>query len=682
MPIASNDATNDADARPGAPPDHYFDEIDDAMETRGEAEGAGDRGGVDAPYDAPATDASEERDDEEKGGSNDAYGAENAGTSEGSGLSGGQIFANRDDAVNPSDDSGVDPSGTASKYFSATNENDGDEGSVDGSWKATTSKGGKSSGSRNHKQDDFVKNGARVKAILTSALRAVVDGMSSNTAAHSGDRKVRIESQRDGTLNDDDGHARKNAQTKAKYAHVLELAHEKAGECMALKRKLNESQSLVEILQNESLASQDANTHLKTRIDQTREALQIAGANAANARAEADASNARVESLTGQLNDLQSVIEETKRGMEVVRREHDEVSRAARSIEGRLIQVESELIRAARVKKDAVEERDVLKRRTEESEKLARELQDKVDDYRDKVRMMKKDMLEMEELEKVRSDRTRSIELEVKDARAGLLEATSAVAEAESTVTSLRSVVEELRSENECLHDQMNAIRDGHTKDRTKQNEAQSVAEREAQKWKIKCEEKDEEIRKLTMDKTSSDAEVAALRSRVANMERRINDSSKQLSQLENTSSASSSVTPHTSNSLGLIDSLSANVPVVSDETRKRKIVAELPMRETFSKTTLSETSRQLTYSYTKENLPNANMPDQHQTGGSLYGVPARKVGTTRNNCCLCSKEGGMMLRCQCGDIGCNMRGHAICIGKFRDSEKNDFGPTILCGRM
>jgi hypothetical protein len=241
MPIASNDATNDVDARPGAPSDHYFDEDEDEMETRGEAEGVGDRGVVDAPDDASATDArdairSERRDEEEKGGSNDDYGADNAGANEGSGISGGQIFANGDEAVSPSDDSGVDPSATASKYFSATNENNGDEGSVDGSWKATTSKGGKSSGSRNHKQDDFVKNGARVKAILTSALRAVVDGMSSNTAADPGDRKVRIESQRDGTVNDDDGPAAKNGQAKAKYSHVLELAHEKAEECMALKR--------------------------------------------------------------------------------------------------------------------------------------------------------------------------------------------------------------------------------------------------------------------------------------------------------------------------------------------------------------------------------------------------------------------------------------------------------------
>jgi chromosome segregation ATPase len=445
-------------------------------------------------------------------------------------------------------------------------------------------------------------------------------------------------------------------------------------------QKLQESQSMMEILQGESSTSQDANTHLKMKIDRTLEALQIAGANAANARAEADASNARVESLTGQLNDLQSVIEDTKRGMEVVRREQDEVSRSARSIEKQYIHMESELVRAARVKKDAVEERDSLKRRAEMSEKLARELQDEVDNYRDEVRTMKKDLLEMEELERVRSDRTRSIEFEVKDARAGLLEATSAAAEAESTVTSLRSVVEELRSENECLHDRMNTSRDGHAKDRTKQNEALVLAEREAQKWKMKCEEGDEEIRKLTMDKTSADAEVAALKSRVATMERRLNDSSKQFSQLESTSSASSSVTPHTSTSLGFIDSFSANVPVVSDETKKRKIVADLPLRKYFPNTTLSASSRQLTYTYPRENLPNANVPDEHQIGASNYGAPTRKVAKT-NSCCLCSKEGGMMLRCQCGDINCDMRGHAICIGKYRDFKKNDSGPTILCGR-
>jgi len=87
---------------------------------------------------------------------------------------------------------------------------------------------------------------------------------------------------------------------------------------------LEDYQTKMKDLQNEISTSRQNYNQLKAKNDRTTEALQIAGSKAANARAEADASNARAESLSGQLNDLQSVIEETKRGMEVVRSEHDE----------------------------------------------------------------------------------------------------------------------------------------------------------------------------------------------------------------------------------------------------------------------------------------------------------------------------------------------------------------------
>eukprot|EP00579_Thalassiosira_antarctica_P010559 CAMPEP_0201918734 /NCGR_PEP_ID=MMETSP0903-20130614/7805_1 /ASSEMBLY_ACC=CAM_ASM_000552 /TAXON_ID=420261 /ORGANISM="Thalassiosira antarctica, Strain CCMP982" /LENGTH=716 /DNA_ID=CAMNT_0048455101 /DNA_START=103 /DNA_END=2253 /DNA_ORIENTATION=+ len=539
---------------------------------------------------------------------------------------------------------------------------------------------------RNKKQDAFVKKGARAKALLTTALRAMADGFTSNAAGglcgdvagdkNDGNESMGISGQKQTMDNDDDGCLRKTWNTRADFAHVQDVAQEKSKECISLKRKLQESHSHVEVLQNENSTSQQSNTQLKAKIDRTLEALQIAGANAANARAEADASNARAESLSGQLNDLQSVIEETKRGMEVVRREHDEVSRAARSVEGRLIQVESELTRAARAKKDAVEERDFLKARAEKSEKLVMSLQEKVNDYHDEVRGLKKDLLEMEELEKVRSDRTQRIESEFQEARAGLLEATSAAAEAESTVTSLRSVIEELRRENESLHEQMNASRDSLCKDRAKQNEALTLAEREAQKWKMKYEEADEEARKLNMDKTSAEKQVDQFKSRVANMERRLNDSSR----LEKNSSASSAVTPHSSNNLGFINAFGAkDAPVVSEENKKRRYVAELPQRES-SKAPPSSSSRQLTYSYQKENenKSNANnVQDRLQRNESFYGGPKRKVART-NKCCLCAKEGGMILSCQCDRINCDKRAHALCIGNFR-SGKNDSGKTILC---
>jgi len=54
----------------------------------------------------------------------------------------------------------------------------------------------------------------------------------------------------------------------------------------------------------------------------------------------------------------------------------------------------------------------------------------------------------------------KSIESEIQDARAGLLQATSAAAVAESTVTSLRGDIEELRRENESLQEQLDESRD------------------------------------------------------------------------------------------------------------------------------------------------------------------------------------------------------------------------------
>ena len=221
--------------------------------------------------------------------------------------------------------------------------------------------------------------------------------------------------------------------------------------------------------------------------------------------------------MSGQLNEIQSLFEETKRGMEVVRGEHDEgrqyvcsaelygvvdcsfyssfpfiyypsfaVSRASRSVEARLIQVESELIRAARAKKDAVEERDFLKTRAEKLQDKVAELQDKVDDSHDEIRMLKKDLVEVREIEKVRSNRAERLESEFQEARSGLLEATCAAAEAESTVTSLRSVIEELRRENESLHDKIASNRDNLLRERSKQHDALAIAEKDAQKWKMK----------------------------------------------------------------------------------------------------------------------------------------------------------------------------------------------------
>ena len=372
--------------------------------------------------------------------------------------------------------------------------------------------------------------------------------------------------------------------------------------------------------------------------------------------------------------------------MEVVRREHDEVSHAARTVESRLIQVESELTRAARVKRDAEEERDVLKSRAEKSEKLVVVLQDKVNDFQDEVRHLKKDMIEMDELEKMRSDRTQRVEVELQDARTGLLEATSAAAEAESTVTSLRSVIEELRRDNESLHFQIEESRNAVSKERTKQNDILTVAERDAQRWRLKCEECEEENRKLKMDKATAEKQVEQLKSRIANLERRINDSAKGHLKAGNTlalpkapaaSEKNAVVTPKNDVSdLGVISSFGSKEALSGTEGgSKRKYVSELPTREP-SKNRSDSYSRQLTYTTTKSRTEKENRLNKSDSS-SRDSKRQKKVQS--NICCLCNREGGMILRCQCDNINCDARAHPMCIGKFRLG-KDDSAKTILCG--
>jgi len=354
-------------------------------------------------------------------------------------------------------------------------------------------------------------------------------------------------------------------------------------------------------------------------------------------------------------------------------------------VEARLIQVESELIRADRAKKDAVDERDFLKARAEKAEKVARELQDENDDCRDENRLLKKDVLELQEMEKVRSDRTARVEVEFQETRSSLLEATCACAEAESTVTALRSVIEELRAGHETQHEQIESIRDKQSHERAKQNEALALAERQAQQYKMLAEEKDEDIRKLKMDKTAAEKQVDNMKGRLSR-----NESNKQqqlASRSEKVDSASgaaslSAVTPHhTSNNLGFINSFGAKddaASVVSEETKMRKFVSELPKRETSSTSSKpsSSTTAANTASTASKKLTFSNQKENQGKQKKQSAAPQRKAAS-RAVCCLCQREGGMILKCQCDDLGCNARAHPMCIGKFRGN--NNSGKTVLC---
>jgi len=168
------------------------------------------------------------------------------------------------------------------------------------------------------------------------------------------------------------------------------------------------------------------------------------------------------------------------------------------------------------------------------------------------------------------------------------------------------------------------------------------------------------------------------------------NGSTKQLSTTRaEKDSSTSSVTPHhtAQNNLGFINSFSAkdDVSVISEESKKRKFVAvaELPKRQSTSTApSSSQPSKKLTYSLQKEkeNKAKVNVQDQILSNKPLNSVPPPRKAASRTICCVCQKAGGMILKCQCDSITCQHRAHAICLKKFRETNKLDpSSKTLLC---
>ena len=385
------------------------------------------------------------------------------------------------------------------------------------------------------------------------------------------------------------------------------------------------------------------------------------------------------------MEEFHSLVEELRRGIEAVRGEHDEVSTAARSVESRLIQVESELSRAMKVKIEAEEERDELKARAQDAEKKARALIEQVEDYEHEIRCLKKDVVEMEELEKIRSERTNRIENELHIARGTLLDATSAAAEAESTVTSLNSVIEELRKENELLHSQINDSRDSVNKERAKQNEALTAAEKEIQKWKLKCEEEQEANRTLKMDKTSAEKQVEQMKSRMSHLERRMNDTGADSTRLDTAVPTSSATFTPKTPCLGLINSFGEKESSVNSEPRKElTYISKLPTRESSSKSwsTYDDTSSANNYTsnsskYFSSHKENESRSKSMSSLHEMSGFNKRKVSKP-NKCFICGQDAmGMMKNCQCDKINCDKRAHLTCISR-RNVEKGT-SSNVLC---
>jgi myosin heavy subunit len=340
-------------------------------------------------------------------------------------------------------------------------------------------------------------------------------------------------------------------------------------------------------------------------MDRLTDALRIAGQNAANARCDADAAESYASSLAAQLESLRSVVDETKRVSETLYLEHELVSQAARLIEGKLLQRETEFARAQKEQKQLLEEQGILVRKIKTGKDNNRRLELELDSFKEELNHAKREVQERESVDKARKDRSAMVEKELREARAMLADAASTAAETEATSSVLKDTIRGLQTETTSLHDRMCEIQEKTQKEQERLHDSLGKAEREAQSLRVNAASHDDDMQRLRSDMNSCDKQTTQLKTRIANLERRLKDATSLIPLSSHDTLSSSTKTP--------------------DNRKSFTIPPLTPARD----------------------------------------MPVASISPKSSLCSICSKAAsGMMKSCQCGQRGCDKRAHSACVAR------------------
>lgn len=554
-------------------------------------------------------------------------------------------------------------------------------------------------------RDEIVRSGRHLKTLVENALRQVKTRVSTEgdvelllnnsddeasgtdeTEHHDNrtNRRKRSRQQSSTNKSRDDTKRRRsndreeNSEDIENQKYTSQLVIEKMSEVMTLKRELKEAQEHAKAMANANSTLRHASTTSAHRIEALSEALRIAGEKAANARADADAAEVRASSASSKLKSFKNAMDQTKKVVEAVKAEHDEISSFAKDLESRLMQKESELCRMQKEKSRAVDNFDQVSGELLELKAAQKAVKEELTAKSDELVKLKRTLVERQDLENARTEMSGRLERELRKARSLIVELTSSSSEAESTTAELQETISNLQKEITSLHEKLKDTVENAAKERSKMNEAMEEVESEAQKLRMKSTADDEEINKLRLDKSSFEKEIEHLKNRIINLEKRSSD----ITDVETFShgDAVSDTSSLHADSHFSTPSSHHSTPSSSSSTSS----------DVFTKSSTDATTKstkqvqQYHIPKLKSMTPNMSHPKEKDSRG------AKRFRSQSHCCSICFKNPyGIMKACQCGNPACNLRAHTTCISGKNPTPSVSFPgtpapslPTILCSSI
>jgi len=525
------------------------------------------------------------------------------------------------------------------------------------------------------RQQDFVQQGNKLRRLIRFTLvRALHQAELTSHSPEGGDRN--------GTLDEDSsssstkplpqdrrilwGSAGARALEEERFCdHALTLAQEKTQECAKFQRLYEEEQICSLSVQEQNKEFARKNEKLQQKVKLLKEALHIAGANAATARNDADSCRAREMLQNSDQASFQSLLEETKRACAQAKEEHEELHAVTRRLESRILQCESEKKAVDKQNLRLHEEKSTLQSSTIELEQTIRrmktDLKESLENEENATRMHKeqKELYHLEKSQKIH------LENELSQNNELIEKLTKTVTDQESLVNELKEIIEDLRSNHSKLAINLQDSEDENQKYKTQTRQQISKLELEKQELVLKDVSRGEDIQKLKLDNAAKEKQIEQLLVKTvihprSNAVDALHKSSNKIDQVEKTQNKEVNYTASAHGN-------SFPVEKTMEEDNTTTLLSHAADFVGQSSPFFAQKSNSTKASHKRNDLAGKDTQQQHLNNNipplrchSSSKVEKNQLSTP--DCNLCSKKAfGIMRLCQCGDI-CNKRAHMSCL--------------------
>jgi chromosome segregation ATPase len=390
------------------------------------------------------------------------------------------------------------------------------------------------------------------------------------------------------------------------------------------------------VLKAANQALRDEAATYQRRLEKTLEHLRIAGSNASKARTDADAAEATASNLSQSLQSVHFIVSETKRVSVSLQKEQQVLQHTVASVENKLLGMEAKIAASNKEISNLKAQKTSLQADIQKEKESRKALETTIKMQSRDLEELKREQAEHLAIEDARKERAWKIERECLHAQNLLLEATENQTKSEQTQEMLNERIFTLHELNQSLHEQMKQLAESSQQDIKRLSQALFESKKETQHLLIKIEAKEEEIKRVRLEKLTSEQLVSELKSHLLRYEGRINE----------------------------LSAITANSQPAQD------------VDGTVSSSQLT------TNDFNIENVNSSKFADKENDSNSSNNV------TIGNLCAICFKPSvGIMKTCQCGTSSCTMRAHITCVNRINPGPSVSHPgtpaqrmPIVLCG--